>query len=684
MLTAPLFLIGMVAVGIPIAIHLLQLRRYKKVYFSNVDMLEELQNESRKQNNLRRRLILACRILAIVFLVLAFCRPVVPNKVSRLHTGNTMVSVYVDNSYSMECGGMDGSLIESAKQKAREIAAGYNPSVQFQLLTNEASGVQFRWMSREEFLSAVDDIHPSARTVPMSSISMRQYEFLRQAAAANRHAYIVSDFQKTTADLAGMPTDSTIYTTFIPLSGSQVANIYIDSIGFDSPVYYAGATAHAFVRVRNDGDKAVEKLPLRLFAGDKQRALASVDIAAHGSTTATLTFAIDGSEQQGYVEIVDYPITFDDKMYFGLSVNRHVAMLTVGETSENPHLKKLFQGDTLVDYHYVNEKNIDYSHMSDYRFLVIDELHSITTGLQQTLADFSAAGGSLLIIPPAGADESSYNRMLSSFKAPSLGHWENKKMRVERIYEDAGLYRGVFSGRNDEGMEMPTIEGHYALEMQASTVAQPVMQMLDGTPYLTATQTTDGGWVYLVASPLRKEYTDFVQQALFVPTIYNMALFSMPIQMPYYSLSSTEPIRLVGRYEAGEVPHLQSADGMVDVIPHLQTIGGRQCWMPRGEVTDAGSYLLGNIQGNRIPEGEWIALNHSRSESNLDFYSSSEVRKLVREAGLGNCDVMAAAKKSVSEYIRERGMGTPLWRWCLLLCLLSLLAEIILIKIKAK
>ena len=45
MLTQPLFMIGLAAIAIPIAIHLLQLRRYRKVYFSNVDMLEELQSD---------------------------------------------------------------------------------------------------------------------------------------------------------------------------------------------------------------------------------------------------------------------------------------------------------------------------------------------------------------------------------------------------------------------------------------------------------------------------------------------------------------------------------------------------------------------------------------------------------------------------------------------------------------
>ena len=36
---SPLFLIGLAAVAVPIVVHLFNFRRYKKVYFSNVDFL---------------------------------------------------------------------------------------------------------------------------------------------------------------------------------------------------------------------------------------------------------------------------------------------------------------------------------------------------------------------------------------------------------------------------------------------------------------------------------------------------------------------------------------------------------------------------------------------------------------------------------------------------------------------
>ena len=677
----PLFLIGLVAVGIPIAIHLLQLRRYKKVYFSNVDMLEDLQNEDRRQRNLRQLLVLAMRILAIVFLVLAFSQPVIKNKGSHLHAGGTVVSVYVDNSYSMESGGMDGSLLESARHKAREIAAAYKPDDQFQLLTNDLGGGQFQWLSREEFLTAVDGLQTSAVTGRLSAVARRQNEFLRSSTAANRHAYVISDFQRSTADLAEYPSDSSILTTFVPLGGSEVANVYIDSLAFDCPAYYAGATVQVDVTVRNDGNKAVESLPLRLLVGDRQRAIASVDVAAHGSATAKMTFAIgDEGMLQGMVETTDYPITFDDRLYFSLPVVRQVPVTVVGGKGENPFLKRLFDSDSLVRYRHVSVNQIDYAQLANGGLVVLDELHDIPSGMAQTLHQFVEDGGSLLVVPGEGVVSESYNRLLSMMQGPQLGEWTTRKTRAEQVATDMPLFRGVFQGKLDD-MELPSVVGHYRLAVQAGTVSQSVVRLLDGGDYLTCTPVGEG-CCYLMAAPLRTDYTDFVQQALFVPTLYNMALFSTPTAVPYHLLTGTGPIALMESYDVENLPHLVGdGDAQTDIIPDIRRIGSRQWLLTHGAVSQAGNYRLQTEMGDAT---EGISFNYSRQESVMDFYTPDEVKRLVGDMRLANCSVAPSAQKSMTDYIRQRSQGRPLWRVCLLLALLALLAETILLKLKIK
>jgi hypothetical protein len=163
-------------------------------------------------------------------------------------------------------------------------------------MTNDAQGGQFRWLSREEFLLAVDGLEVSGVTAMLSTMAQRQNDFLQTAHAANRHAYVLSDFQCATADVQNYPVDSTVLTTLIPLGGSGLANVYVDSLAFNSPAYFKGATVRVEATVTNDGDKAVERLPLRLWVGGRQRAVATVDVGAHSSATAEMTFTVDEQE----------------------------------------------------------------------------------------------------------------------------------------------------------------------------------------------------------------------------------------------------------------------------------------------------------------------------------------------------------------------------------------------------
>ena len=692
-LTNPIFLLGLLAVGIPIAIHLLQLRRYKKVYFSNVDALQEIQNENRKQHRLRQWLVLAMRILAVVFVVLAFCRPTIPAKETPTQSGGTAVSVYLDNSYSMECGGMDGSLMESAKRKAREIAEAYRPDDRFQLLTGDADGSQFRWLSRDEFLAEVDAVQTSAATPLMASIARRQQDFLLSAPESNRHAYIVSDFQRSTANLADFPDNfqfsilnSQFSTTLIPLGGSGVDNLFLDTLLFNSPAYSRGATAVAEVTVCNNGSHAVEGIPLRLFVNGRQRALASVDIPSGGRTTVPLHFSIDEEGLlQGYVETVDYPVTFDDRLFFSLNVIRQVPLLVIGGEGENEYLRRLFAGDSLTDYHFMPATHIDYTSLADNNFILLDQLHDIPSGLAQTLSQFVADGGTLAIVPDEHASTESYNALLGALRAPLLGGWRQGKMAVQGINTTSDLYHGVFDGKA-ENMEMPTVQGSYALLSDSRTLREEVMTLADGTPLLTATlnsQLSTLNSIYLFSCPLRKEYTDLVQQALFVPTLYNMALYSVPRQQPYHLPGASDPIPMLTLNSQlstlnSQVPHLTSTDSTVDLIPDIRRVGSRYVLVPHGEVRQAGNYRIGE---------EGLSFNYSRAESDLAVYSVAELRQLLRDnnlayMGVRSYELMPNAAKSVTEVIRQRSQGVPLWRWCLLLALLALAAETILLRTK--
>src|ERR1700747_2626410 len=116
----PSFLFTFFALSIPIIVHLFNFRRYKKVFFTNVRFLKEVQQESRAKSTLKRLLILFSRLLALSCLVLAFAQPVLHGE-NFEKKGMQIKIIYIDNSFSMQAVNKSGSLLEDAKRKAREI-----------------------------------------------------------------------------------------------------------------------------------------------------------------------------------------------------------------------------------------------------------------------------------------------------------------------------------------------------------------------------------------------------------------------------------------------------------------------------------------------------------------------------------------------------------------------------------
>src|SRR3984885_13075026 len=206
----PAFLFALLSLAIPILIHLFNFRRYQKVYFSNVQFLKEIREQQSSRRNLKERLILASRLLALFFLVMAFTRPFIPGPHAANAAGQKAISIFVDNSYSMQTLNREGSLLDEAKRRAKEIVLAYNINDRFQVLTQDFEGKHQRLLSRDEFNDAVDAIKISPQSRSLQQIITRQQSLLDMHKAGGRSAFIISDFQKNMSDNQPVKADTGI------------------------------------------------------------------------------------------------------------------------------------------------------------------------------------------------------------------------------------------------------------------------------------------------------------------------------------------------------------------------------------------------------------------------------------------------------------------------------------------
>ena len=117
---APLFLAGMVAVGLPLWLHLLRKHRSPPQPFGSLMFWERHTQSSIKHRRLRYLLLLALRMALFALIALAFARPYIERKsIPFQHTGEITV-VAIDNSLSMRA----GNLFDQAKQMAKSEISG--------------------------------------------------------------------------------------------------------------------------------------------------------------------------------------------------------------------------------------------------------------------------------------------------------------------------------------------------------------------------------------------------------------------------------------------------------------------------------------------------------------------------------------------------------------------------------
>ncbi len=670
----PGFLWALSALAIPVIIHLFYFRRYQKVYFSNVRFLSEVREETATRNRLKHRLILLSRLLALAALVLAFAQPYLPGEESGVQQVSRQVSVFVDNSFSMDALGEDRSLFEQAKDRARQIVGGYGPDDRFQLLSGELSGSQQRLLDRDAFLAELDKIELSARSPGLDQVHERQRDALSRAPENAGVAWILSDFQKSIADFEP---DTALQINLLPLPGARQQNIGIDSVWFEEPVLVRGQRTSLLVRVKNFGDRDAEKTTLRLFLGTEVKALGQVDIPAGQAITDTLSFGIPESEWvSGHVQINDYPINFDDTWYFSFPVLSEVPVLVLGGAQGNPFLRTLFGSRTLFRLDEQRVDNLDYASLNSYRLVVLDGLNSLSSGLAASLSEYLLEGGSVLVFPGPEADRNSYNQWLSRAGA-TLGERTLQLREVGSLNTQNPLFRDVFA-RVPENLALPSAQLSYRLPASAMSRQDNLMRFKDGDAFL-GRYPLGKGWIYLCASPLSREASDLpVQGALFAPLLFRMALSGAADRALAHTIGRDEWI------DAGSVQESSFSnpdqqlrvrfEEQMEFLPRTERRGNRLRLQVGAQATQAGHYQV------LMPDaslGAVFSMNFDRRESRMDFLSNSEVEE---HYPAGSVRVMSADAPRLAADLSRISQGRQLWKACLILALAFLGIEILLVR----
>ncbi len=671
----PSFLFGLLALAIPIIIHLFHFRRFKKVYFTNVRFLKEVKEETSARSKIKNLLILLMRCLAVAFLVFAFAQPFIPQGTD-VQKGEKSVSVFVDNSFSMSSLSEDVPLLELAKRRATEIVSAYAPDDRFQILTNDFEGRHQRLVSKEDALNLIEEVKISPSVRELSNVMTRQRQALETGTSDNNVSYLISDFQKNITDFQSY-SDTSVLVNFVPLQSVQEKNISIDSAYFDAPVQMLNQTNPLIVKVTNRSNEAAENIRLSLRHEGQVKPVGTLSIPANSSVTDTVNITIlKTGIHEAVLEITDYPVQFDDKYYFTFNVAEEINVLVINESSQNKFLQSALKGIPYFKTANQNSKSLDYASFAAQEMIIMNDLTNISSGLSFELNKFVEAGGNLLVFPASNANTASYNSFLATFPANDLQTYDASPRTVGDINRQEFIFADVFEGRRSN-MKLPVTQGNWKMSSFGSRREEKLLTYRDGTSYLGKYK-IGSGHLYLSSAPLDTKINDLVRNGeIFVPLLYKSAISSAKEQKIAYTIGQDEVLQTEASNSAETVYKLKGR--REEFIPQQRSVGSQAYLTVNNEIKEAGYFDLFLQAGTVLDK---FGFNYNRKESQLGFFNEDALTEMSEKSPAGaKMNIISSTQNAnFEELIGERSQGIVLWRWCLIAALLFLLIETLLLR----
>ena len=662
----PNMLWGLLALLIPILIHLFNFRRHKLVYFSNTAVLRNIQQENAKTRKLKYLVTLLLRCLFIAALVLAFAFPYQPEKQLNVNASDNLIGIYIDNSMSMKGQSQRTTLIEDARQSARDLVHELNPSNRYLLMTNSFEIQNEYPLNQEEMLDQLDRMNTDGAPVPMGEVMDRFEMLAKQHGFSTSTLFVYSDFQENTFDLTAAKADTTMQVVVVPMLPEFTSNIYIDSVWLASPIVQVGLTNDLMVRVVNQGDKEVKGLPVNFMMNGTMAASTTVDLEKNGSAEIGMQFVVENNgEQRCSVSLMDHPITFDDAYDFVISVKPSLSVIELG--TESSVCSLLFDDDEQFNYALMEPSRFDLGAIAKAQLLIVNETAVMNETLQQTLLDAVSEGASLMVFP--SVDDPKSNRYLYGKLGLTLMEADTNSTSVE----DLALQHAFFSDMIldlPQHPDLPKVKHH--IRLKTNGLATPLLTLQNADPLLMM-ETVGKGQAFVMATALNPIWSDLADNAIFVPMMVKMAFMGGKMDKMSYTIGMDKMLVLSDLNLEGDRRFLFSnAERTFELMPPSEVRNGKVYLYLNDNLPESGFYdLLVNDTLNRV-----TAWNESRIESKMVFADRNDIEPQFKKAGFNVAAVLDTSDFATADLVEAMAHQSSQWKLFALVALLALLGEI--------
>ncbi len=574
----------------------------------------------------------------------------------------------------MQAKGSESSVFEESKWLASDVISNTSKEKQFLVSENNFLPGHSYPLSRQEALTAISQISVIGPHRKFSSVIEHQKGLSAVDKSENRVLYYFSDFQSSSFEKAENVSDTSLILVLVRNSPVEKKNLFIDSCWFTTPVVQAGFPAVLKVRIYNAGNEAIRSLPVRLFIGDEQKAIQNVDIEAEKSVEASMQFILSESGSfQGKVSITDFPLVFDDEMFFSFSIAKNIRVLEISENEANPYLRAVFESDSLFTFQVMHPARVDYQSINGFNFIIINGLSDISDALQRSVLSYLNQGGNLLLVPNGNASDV-YNGLITRLGFRLNNIIDTSQTRVSSLDQNHAFWTDVFV-KIPEKADLPLVSKHFSVHTEIESNVQVLMQLLNSDPLLMLSSLEKGS-IYTLTCPLDPNFTNLVQHNLFVPMIYRMCFSAKENGSLYEILGKTDSYD-VKTSMIDDVPfRILSADQLFEFIPENRSNENGTKLLFHGSIQNPGHYLL--MRGDSLIS--IVSFNENRDESMPEYLDDEQLMKVVQKQNFRSVNLIGNNHSDILEFTNVSEKGFQLWKYCIILALIFMLCEVLIIR----
>jgi hypothetical protein len=334
---APLFFVGLVAIAVPIIVHLIQRERKEVIEFPSLMFLRQIPYQSVERRRIHNWPLLLLRAAAMLLFIAAFSRPFLKRdtvQAASSTTGAREVVILLDHSASMGY----ADRWDRARDAARRVVStlGGEDRATLVLFGRGVEEAVRATSDRGQLESAIADAKVSSDGTRYAPALRWAQSKLTQSALPRKEVTLISDFQKT-----GWERQEEIHfpegTRFEPVSVATpgVSDVSVTTATFQRGAFSGEERVGVTVGLTNRGSTPVQKLPVRLEVDGRviDTRLANLDSNASASVSFPALTVSDLS-MRGTVHAGSDQLAANNAFHFVLSPSRPVSVLVVQAEGE--------------------------------------------------------------------------------------------------------------------------------------------------------------------------------------------------------------------------------------------------------------------------------------------------------------------------------------------------------------